>query len=71
MPTIILPSHFRMKIEGDHQEGSGELSLVKENRRLSEALSEKYRFSNMIGKSKPMLAIYDLIRKVAHSKASF
>jgi two-component system NtrC family response regulator len=44
--------------------------LVKENRRLSEALSERHRFSNIIGRSKPMLEIYDLIRKVAHSKAS-
>jgi two-component system NtrC family response regulator len=44
--------------------------LVKENRRLSEALSERHRFSNIIGRSKPMLHIYDLIRKVAYSKAA-
>jgi two-component system NtrC family response regulator len=44
--------------------------LVKENRRLSEALSERYRFSNIIGRSKPMLAIYDMIRKVAGSRAA-
>jgi two-component system NtrC family response regulator len=44
--------------------------LVKENRRLSEALSERHRFSNIIGRSKAMLEIYDLIRKVANSKAS-
>jgi two-component system NtrC family response regulator len=44
--------------------------LVKENRRLSEALSERHRFSNIIGRSKAMLEIYDLIRKVASSKAS-
>ena len=44
--------------------------LIKENRRLSEALSEKHKFSNIIGKSKPMLRIFDLIRKVAYSKAS-
>ncbi len=44
--------------------------LIKENRRLSEALSEKHQFGNIIGKSKPMLRIYDLIRKVAHSRAS-
>jgi two-component system, NtrC family, response regulator len=44
--------------------------LIKENRRLSEALSEKHKFSNMIGRSKPMLRIYDLIGKVAYSKAS-
>ena len=44
--------------------------LIKENRRLSEALSARYRYGNIIGKSKPMLEIYDLIGKVAQSKAS-
>ncbi len=44
--------------------------LIKENRRLNEALSERYRYGNIIGRSKPMLKIYDLIGKVAHSKAS-
>jgi len=44
--------------------------LVKENRLLNQALSERYRFGNIIGKSKSMLNIYDLIRKVSQSKAS-
>ena len=44
--------------------------LVKENRRLSEALSERHRYRNIIGKSRLMLQIYDLIDKVAQSKAS-
>ncbi len=44
--------------------------LVKENRRLSEALSDRFRYGNIIGKSKPMLKIYDMIKKVAQSKAS-
>jgi len=44
--------------------------LVMENRHLNEALSDKYRFGNIIGKSKPMMEIYDLIRKVSKSKAS-
>lgn len=44
--------------------------LIKENRRLSEALSDRYRYGNIIGKSRPMLEIYDLISKVAQSKAS-
>ncbi|MFC1823638.1 sigma-54-dependent transcriptional regulator [Thermodesulfobacteriota bacterium] len=44
--------------------------LIKDNRRLSEALSERYRFGNIIGKSKPMLKIYELINKVAQSKAA-
>ena len=44
--------------------------LVRENRRLSEALSDRFRYGNIIGKSKPMLKIYDMIEKVAQSKAS-
>jgi len=44
--------------------------LVKENRLLNKALSDRYRFGNIIGKSKPMLNVYDLIRKVSQSKAS-
>ena len=44
--------------------------LIKENRLLSEALTDRYSYGNIIGKSKPMLEIYDMIRKVAPSKAS-
>ena len=44
--------------------------LIKENRRLSEALTDRVRYGNIIGKSKPMLEIYDLIEKVANSKAT-
>ena len=44
--------------------------LVKENRLLSEALSDRYKFGNIIGKSKPMLKIFDLINKVAQSRVS-
>jgi two-component system NtrC family response regulator len=44
--------------------------LTKENRLLSEALSDRYKYGNIIGKSKPMLRIYDLIGKVAQSRVS-
>ncbi len=44
--------------------------LTKENRRLNEALSDRYKYGNIIGKSKSMLKIYDLIGKVAQSRAS-
>lgn len=44
--------------------------LIKENRLLSAALSDRYKQGNIIGKSKPMLKIYDLISKVALSRAS-
>ena len=44
--------------------------LIKENRRLSQALSDRYKYGNIIGKSKPMQGIYEMISKVAQSKAS-
>ncbi|MBW1714568.1 MAG: sigma-54-dependent Fis family transcriptional regulator [Deltaproteobacteria bacterium] len=44
--------------------------LKKENRLLSDALSDRYKYGNIIGKSQPMLNIYEMIGKVAPSKAS-
>ena len=44
--------------------------LIKENRRLSQALSDRYKYRNIIGKSKPMQDIFEMISKVAQSKAS-
>ncbi len=44
--------------------------LVKENRNLRDTFRQQYSFGNIIGKSKPMRSIFDLIRKVAPSGAS-
>lgn len=44
--------------------------LLKDNRLLAEALSNRFRYGNMVGKSKPMMKVYDLIDKVSSSKAS-
>ena len=44
--------------------------LIKENKLLTEALSDRYRYGNIIGKSKPVLKVFDLIDKVSRSKAS-
>jgi len=45
-------------------------NLVKENRNLRNTFRQQYGFGNIIGKSKPMQTIFDLIRKVAPSGAS-
>ena len=47
-----------------------ELDLRKENLRLRSSISDRYRFGDIIGKSEPMQAIYDLILKAAASDAS-
>ena len=44
--------------------------VVKENRRLRDAVESQYRFGNIIGKSKKMRDIFDTIKKVAPSGAT-
>ena len=44
--------------------------VVKENRRLRDAVESQYRFGNIIGKSKKMRNIFDTIQKVAPSGAT-
>ncbi|HMA76120.1 MAG TPA: sigma 54-interacting transcriptional regulator [Candidatus Krumholzibacteriaceae bacterium] len=39
--------------------------LARENRKLKQELSDKYEFSGIIGKSKPMLDIFSTIKKIA------
>lgn len=48
----------------------GTYRVLKENRRLVQALEYRYRFDNILGKSKPIQAIFDIIQKVAHTKAT-
>ena len=44
--------------------------LVKENRRLRNDVTFKYRFDNIIGKSNVMLNVFDTIRKVGPTSAT-
>ena len=44
--------------------------VVKENRRLRDAVVSQYRFGNIIGKSKPMRDVFETIQKVAPSGAT-
>ena len=48
----------------------GTYKVLKENRRLVRVLEDRYHFNNVIGKSKPMQAVFDIIQKVAHTKAT-
>ena len=41
--------------------------VVKDNRRLRDAVESQYRFGNIIAKSNPMRAVFKTIRKVAPS----
>lgn len=44
--------------------------IVRENTRLKDAIQCRYQFDNIIGKSKPMQALYEIIKKVAPTSAS-
>ncbi len=44
--------------------------VIKENRRLRNAVTSQYRFNNIIGKSKPMQNVFETIRKVAPATAN-
>ena len=45
-------------------------NLVEENRRLKAEVMERFSFSGLVGKSKKMREVYDLIGKVAESTAN-
>ncbi|PKN13751.1 MAG: Fis family transcriptional regulator [Deltaproteobacteria bacterium HGW-Deltaproteobacteria-4] len=45
-------------------------ALRQENQTLRQELSQRYSFANMVGKSEPMQQVYELISKVAPSKAN-
>ena len=44
--------------------------VIKENRRLRDAVASQYRFDNIIGKSKSMQYVFETIRKVAPATAT-
>ena len=44
--------------------------LLEENRRLRAQLTDTYRFENIVGRSRPMAQVFDLIKKVAASETN-
>ena len=51
-------------------ENVDKVRLENENRRLQNALKDRFKPSNIIGNSKPMQEVYELIHKVAATKAT-
>ncbi|HUF79328.1 MAG TPA: sigma-54 dependent transcriptional regulator [Thermoanaerobaculia bacterium] len=52
------------------RKGLEQSRLATENRALREQLRERYSFENIVGKSKPMQDVFDLIRLAAPSKSN-
>jgi len=46
------------------------VQLENENRRLQNALKQKFKPANIIGNAKPMLEVYELVNKVSQTKST-
>ncbi|HEX3471952.1 MAG TPA: sigma-54 dependent transcriptional regulator [Silvibacterium sp.] len=58
------------KLLADIRSAIGLYHAEEENIQLKRALKQRYSFSNIIGKSEPMLRIFDLIAQVAPSRST-
>jgi DNA-binding NtrC family response regulator len=66
---ILKPYEFE-EIEIIVERAIRELSLKEELKKLKEQIREKYNFENIIGKSKKMLEIFNIITQIADTDAS-
>jgi DNA-binding NtrC family response regulator len=58
------------KLLADVRASISRLRIEEENRQLKRALKQRYNFENIIGKSEPMLKIFDLVAQVAPSRST-
>src|SRR5437763_15975996 len=58
------------KLLADVRASISRLSLEQENRQLKRALKQRYSFEHIVGKSEPMLKIFDLVSPVAHRRST-
>ena len=63
IPKPFTPEHLAIVVARVLEEGQ----LRKENRSLREQLSREYSFDNIIGRSAPMVQIFESIKKIADS----
>jgi Response regulator containing CheY-like receiver, AAA-type ATPase, and DNA-binding domains len=58
------------KLLADVRASISRLRMEEENRQLKRALKQRYSFENIIGKSDPMMRVFDLIAQVAPSRST-
>src|SRR2546423_9495537 len=58
------------KLLADVRASISRLRVEEENRQLKRALKQRYSFENIVGKSEPMLRIFDLVNQVAPSRST-
>src|SRR5450755_3573743 len=58
------------KLLADVRAAVGRRRAEEENVQLTRALKQRYNFENIVGKSEPMLKIFDLVAQVANSRST-
>src|SRR5438270_3315502 len=58
------------KLLADVRASISRLRMEEENRQLKRALKQRYSFEHIVGKSEPMLKIFDLVAQVAPSRST-
>ena len=58
------------KLLADVRASISRLRMEEENRQLKRALKQRYSFENIVGKSEPMLKVFDLVAQVAPSRST-
>src|SRR5581483_2939638 len=58
------------KLLADVRAAIGRRRVEEENLQLKRALKQRYNFENIVGKSEPMLRIFDLITQIAPSRST-
>jgi DNA-binding NtrC family response regulator len=58
------------KLVADLRAAVGWRRAAEENVQLKRALKQRYNFENIVGKSEPMLKIFDLVAQVANSRST-
>ena len=58
------------KLLADIRAAVGWRRAEEENIQLKRALKQRYNFENIVGKSEPMLKIFDLVAQVANSRST-
>src|SRR4051812_26905785 len=58
------------KLLADVRASISHLRMEEENRQLKRALKQRYSFEHIVGKSEPMLKVFDLVSQVAPSRST-
>jgi DNA-binding NtrC family response regulator len=58
------------KLLADVRSAIGRRRVEEENLQLKRALKQRYNFENIVGKSEPMLRIFDLVTQIAPSRST-